>query len=446
VVVEDSDVSGVDFSGIAGGIPSGNNAPLAVPDKYYTDGELEVENVSGVLANDFDPDGDDLTAVIVSEPLYGTLKLEPAGGFSYIPDNGNVRNDTFTYSANDGSLSSQPVTVEIVIENNEEIPVTAVSDIYELVSDSVLNISSESGVLVNDLNADNKTVSVAEEPEHGKIELNDDGGFRYTPDSGYDGRDSFTYKINDTDPEKTAEVTLIVLPEKVTAGSVLTISDSMVKGLNGSSFAKAPKIYGMLANGKKASFKKVKTSTPAEFSGVWSKKVSLYDKKALKASGYKSYFDSNGALKPMSVTVMVKGKTADKAKIDEKVMRVQLVPPVITEILDSAGNNAVEFSAGSTITVKGKYFGTKVPKAALEINGKLVKCKIDTSSFIFSDKIKNKPSPMDSETGESQIKLTIPGNIQKGAYPLILDNKIGIATTPYIDDNDNGALPLIIIK
>jgi len=446
VIVSDSDVMDVNFSGKKEGTSSGNNAPIALSDKYYTKGILKVEAVSGVLCNDIDPDGDSLTAIIVTPPLHGTILLGSEGGFSYSSDSINALNDSFTYSANDGVLSSQPVKVEIFIEQSGELPVTAVGDSYKVPTDSILTVPAESGVLINDLNVGTETVSVYKPPENGKLELNDDGSFEYKPNVGFDGIDSFTYVINSATPGKTASVSLLILAQKVTIGSVLAITDSMVKGLNGSSFAKPPKIYGMLANGKKASFKKVKTSTPVKFFGIWSKKVSLYDKKTLKASGYKTYFDSNGALAPMNVTVMVKGKTVDKTKIDEKVMRVQLVPPVITAVLDSAGNSVIEVSSGSTITVKGKYFGFKIPKVYLEVNGKLVKCKVDSSAMKFTDSVKNKPSPMDAITGDSQITLTLPSNIQKGVYPLILDNKIGIATTPYIDDSNKGSLPMIIIK
>ena len=39
----------------------------------------------GVLANDTDPDGDPLTAVLVTGPSHGTLTLNANGSFTYTP-------------------------------------------------------------------------------------------------------------------------------------------------------------------------------------------------------------------------------------------------------------------------------------------------------------------------------------------------------------------------
>ena len=67
----------------------------------------------GVLGNDTDPDGDALTAVLVSGPAHGTLTLNADGSFSYTPDPDYNGPDTFSYHASDGKLDSDPVTVTI---------------------------------------------------------------------------------------------------------------------------------------------------------------------------------------------------------------------------------------------------------------------------------------------------------------------------------------------
>jgi hypothetical protein len=168
----------------------------------------------------------------------------------------------------------------------------------------------------------------------------------------------------------------------------------------------------------------------------------LYDKKAVKG-GYKSYYDSNGPDAPAVISVMVKGKTEDKDKIDEEIQKVQLVPPVITDIQDGSGNSITEASAGDTITIVGKYFGDKAPKVALEVAGKLAKCKVDKSG-LSNTNYKGKPSAMNPETGESSVKVILPASkkLPAGTYPIVLDNKVGIATTA----TEKGTLPEITIK
>lgn len=56
----------------------------------------------GVLANDFDPNGDPLTARPVVLPQHGSLDFKPDGSFDYTPDPGFLGTDSFTYVVDDG--------------------------------------------------------------------------------------------------------------------------------------------------------------------------------------------------------------------------------------------------------------------------------------------------------------------------------------------------------
>ena len=55
------------------------------------------------------------------------------------------------------------------------------------------------GVLVDDsdVDGDSLTASLNEPPAHGAVLLQSDGGYIYTPDTGYTGNDHFTYMAND---------------------------------------------------------------------------------------------------------------------------------------------------------------------------------------------------------------------------------------------------------
>jgi VCBS repeat-containing protein len=92
-----------------------NDQPTASDDAYPTPGAgaALIVTAPGVLANDSDPDGP-LTAAKTSDPLQGTLSLNPDGSFTYTPNIGAAGSDSFTYEASDGSLTSQ-ATVAITI-------------------------------------------------------------------------------------------------------------------------------------------------------------------------------------------------------------------------------------------------------------------------------------------------------------------------------------------
>src|SRR4029078_10324805 len=64
-----------------------DNAPLAANDAYSTneDTPLTVDAAGGLLANDSDADGDNLNLTVTSQPLHGTVSVNPDGSFSYTP-------------------------------------------------------------------------------------------------------------------------------------------------------------------------------------------------------------------------------------------------------------------------------------------------------------------------------------------------------------------------
>ncbi len=91
-------------------------APVAVDDKYTVlAGEMLVPE-PGVLANDYDADGDAFSPVLVGAPLHGAVTLGPDGGFEYRPDRGFSGVDSFLYRARAADGESAPATVSITVK------------------------------------------------------------------------------------------------------------------------------------------------------------------------------------------------------------------------------------------------------------------------------------------------------------------------------------------
>jgi VCBS repeat-containing protein len=62
-----------------------------------------------------------------------------------------------------------------------------------------------------DSNSDNLTATVVTRPAHGELTLQADVSFTYTPEKGFKGADSFTYKVSDgIEDSAPATVTIIV--------------------------------------------------------------------------------------------------------------------------------------------------------------------------------------------------------------------------------------------
>jgi uncharacterized repeat protein (TIGR01451 family) len=103
-----------------------NTPPVANPDTYSVNQDATLNVAApGVLANDTDPDGDVLHAVLVTSAAHGNVVLNADGSFTYTPNPGFACTDSFTYKANDGSLDSNTVTVTINVVDTQGPSITA---------------------------------------------------------------------------------------------------------------------------------------------------------------------------------------------------------------------------------------------------------------------------------------------------------------------------------
>jgi len=199
-----------------------NTAPVALDDTYDTDEDTPLAVMApGVLGNDTDGESDPLT-VTDHDPASAqgaVVDVNPDGSFTYDPtgvaglqalDDGEMVDDTFTYTVSDG-LASDRATVTVTVNGVNDAP-TAMADGYETDEDVTLNVPAP-GVLVNDDDADGDPLTAVLDTDvsNGTLTLNPDGSFTYTPDMDFNGTDSFTYHANDgtaDSPTVTATITV----------------------------------------------------------------------------------------------------------------------------------------------------------------------------------------------------------------------------------------------
>jgi hypothetical protein len=186
-------------------------APVGVPDSYDVEMNVSREVAApGVLANDEPVKGREgrdrsgLTAHVVSSVDNGFLLFNQDGSFVYTPAADFLGTDSFTYYAHDGVASSDVVTVTLTISEGSTSAPVANDDAYTLSQDSVLDVTAP-GVLGNDQkvtgkegrNRQNLSAQLLTDAGNGNLDLSSDGAFRYTPDAGFSGTDSFTYNVYD---------------------------------------------------------------------------------------------------------------------------------------------------------------------------------------------------------------------------------------------------------
>ncbi len=190
---------------------------------------------TGVAVNDVDPDGNTLTAILVTAPTHGTLTLNPDGSFSYTPAADYSGPDGFTYKVSDGTVESNVATVAITVVAVNDVPV-AVDDAYTTAEDTTLSVDAP-GVLLNDSDAEGTELTAIglNGPANGSLTINSDGSFFYTPNANYTGTDTFTYMVMDDATESNvATVTITITPVNdapiAVNDAAATLEDAAVSG------------------------------------------------------------------------------------------------------------------------------------------------------------------------------------------------------------------------
>ena len=155
-----------------------------------------------------DPDGDDVTLETASGPAHGTLGAISGGKVNYTPSAHSSGPDSFTYRASDGTATSTPATVSITV-----IPPPNTAPTCDPVAKTAAaGEATEIQLSCSDGEDDALTLSVVDGPTHGTLGTIAGGKVSYTPDDGYHGEDSFTYRASDGElVSSPATVTLNVI-------------------------------------------------------------------------------------------------------------------------------------------------------------------------------------------------------------------------------------------
>ena len=94
--------------------------------------------------------------------------------------------------------------------NAGSVASVAVAHVYLAPKAAPLTVKAPGLLYAGRAPAAGATAAIATKPAHGKVVVNADGGFVYTPAAGFAGMDSFTYTAASGAPNETAKVTIIV--------------------------------------------------------------------------------------------------------------------------------------------------------------------------------------------------------------------------------------------
>lgn len=227
-------------------IRESNATPVAENDVYSTTNKAVIQIAApGLLGNDWDTDhhpeytqygyspNDPKQALLVSAPSKGTVSLQIDGSFVYTPGVNFTGRDSFTYKTSDGWDESAVATVRIA-DSALNQPPAAQNDSYQTGRNTQL-VQVAPGLLANDSDADGDPLKLLllSEPLSGKLKLNLDGSFIYSPTLNFVGVDSFRYSIADSvGVTRTATVLLTVTSATQPNQSPVAGNDSIATTAN----------------------------------------------------------------------------------------------------------------------------------------------------------------------------------------------------------------------
>jgi hypothetical protein len=195
-----------------------NDAPVASDASFSLDEHSPAGTPVGTVSSSDVDVGDTLTYRIVGGSGSGVFGIDPATGEIIVVDPDGLvyeTNPSFELSVEvedlAGATDTAAVTIQLVNVND---PPAAANDSYTVDGLSSLTVAAP-GVLANDADPDGGTLSalLVTGPSHGTLTLGVDGTLEYTPDEGFVGEDSFTYRTTDGREESgLAAVTITVLP------------------------------------------------------------------------------------------------------------------------------------------------------------------------------------------------------------------------------------------
>lgn len=154
-----------------------------------------------------DIDGDPLTYTLKTEPSHGKVVIQNDGTYTYTPETDYNGTDNFSFTVSDGNGGSDDEgKVQISISSVNDTPIagnaTIKTDKNEPLADSLPG---------SDVDGDTLTYEGTDLPKYGSVFIYNNGLYTYTPNSNFQGTDTFSYTVTDSSGQKdTGTVTVAV--------------------------------------------------------------------------------------------------------------------------------------------------------------------------------------------------------------------------------------------
>ncbi|PPD57305.1 tandem-95 repeat protein [Dehalogenimonas etheniformans] len=177
-----------------------NDAPVATNVTTSTN----EDTAKAITLTATDVDGNPLTYSIIGSPSHGTLGTVSGSSVTYTPAANYYGSDSFTFKANDGTVDSNIATVNITITSVNDLPVADGKTVSTDFQTNKTITLTGSDIETRDLffaivtqPAHGSLIDIINSPGSWTIPFSDQADVIYSPNGGFSGTDSFTYKVVD---------------------------------------------------------------------------------------------------------------------------------------------------------------------------------------------------------------------------------------------------------
>ncbi|MEL6480182.1 MAG: Ig-like domain-containing protein, partial [Pseudomonadota bacterium] len=169
------------------------NPPVAVNDTAGTAAETPV--TIAVLANDSDPDGDEINLDSVGSSPDGEVTANDDGTITFTPNAEFAGDASFSYTIRDetGLTASATVTVSVAEGENED----PVAGAFDVTTPEDTSITLDLAAGASDPDNDPISVGSVGSAGNGTVVIEPNGTVTYTPNDNFFGEDSFSYTVVD---------------------------------------------------------------------------------------------------------------------------------------------------------------------------------------------------------------------------------------------------------
>lgn len=190
-------------------LTQGNRLPIANNETVQTEEDTPI--TIDILANDSDPDGDQLTVRLTNVTNGGSATLNADQTVTFTPNpNVTLSPQYVQYEISDGRGGTARAYAAIYIQSVNDLPVAS-NDTAETDEDNPVSLN----VLANDTDVEGplQLSRIVSMPQHGTLSYSSTGEVTYMPGSNFYGQDNFVYEARDSNwATVTASVSIAVSP------------------------------------------------------------------------------------------------------------------------------------------------------------------------------------------------------------------------------------------